>query len=106
MRAGCFRPIRALDEVTHLCEPFRGSLASDGSDCAFGQVPPSADAHAKETGIEIKQYNVIYDLVDDIRKAMEGMMEPEEVRRFPFPFPLVSLQDCLVVCVEVGTFGC
>jgi translation initiation factor IF-2 len=43
------------------------------------QVPPAADAHAKECGIEVKQYNVIYDLVDDIRKAMEGMMEPEEV---------------------------
>jgi hypothetical protein len=46
------------------------------------QVPPAADAHAKECGIEVKQYNVIYDLVDDIRKAMEGMMEPEEVRLF------------------------
>ncbi|GAQ80685.1 Translation initiation factor 2 [Klebsormidium nitens] len=44
------------------------------------QVPPAAEAHSKETGIEVKQYNVIYDLVDDIRKAMEGMMEPEEER--------------------------
>lgn len=31
---------------------------------------------AEHAGIEIRYYNVIYDLVDDVRKVMEGMLSP------------------------------
>jgi translation initiation factor IF-2 len=32
---------------------------------------------AKRDGIEIRYYNIIYDLVDDVKKAMSGMLTPE-----------------------------
>ncbi|MFA0888795.1 MAG: translation initiation factor IF-2 [Synergistales bacterium] len=39
------------------------------------------DSNAKKTaeaeGIEIRLYNIIYDVIDDIRSAMEGMLAPE-----------------------------
>jgi len=43
-------------------------------------VTAHADARdqAKREGIEIRNYNVIYDAIDDIRAAMLGMLEPEE----------------------------
>ncbi|MEH2612671.1 translation initiation factor IF-2 [Bradyrhizobium sp. AZCC 1693] len=35
-----------------------------------------AAATAKRNGIEIRYYNIIYDLVDDIKKAMSGLLAP------------------------------
>ena len=35
-----------------------------------------AAAAAKRNGIEIRYYNIIYDLVDDIKKAMSGLLPP------------------------------
>lgn len=32
---------------------------------------------AEDEGVEIKLYQVIYDAIDDIRKALEGMLKPE-----------------------------
>jgi translation initiation factor IF-2 len=32
---------------------------------------------AEHDGIEIRQYNIIYDLVDDVKKAMSGLLTPE-----------------------------
>ena len=34
---------------------------------------------AEQRKVEIRYYNIIYDVVDDIRKAMEGMLEPDMV---------------------------
>jgi len=31
---------------------------------------------AKKEGVEIRQYDVIYRMIDDVRKAMEGLLEP------------------------------
>jgi translation initiation factor IF-2 len=40
-----------------------------------------ANAQAKlaadQTGVEIRYYNIIYDLVDDVKKAMSGLLTPE-----------------------------
>src|SRR5262249_16389201 len=33
-------------------------------------------AIAKRDGIEIRYYNIIYDLVDDVKKAMSGLLAP------------------------------
>jgi translation initiation factor IF-2 len=38
---------------------------------------PRAQALADQEKIEIRKYNIIYDVVDDIRLAMEGMLSPE-----------------------------
>jgi translation initiation factor IF-2 len=35
-----------------------------------------AAAAAKRNGIEIRYYNIIYDLVDDVKKAMSGLLSP------------------------------
>jgi translation initiation factor IF-2 len=35
-----------------------------------------ASAAAKRNGIEIRYYNIIYDLVDDVKKAMSGLLAP------------------------------
>jgi len=37
----------------------------------------AAERSANEKGVDVRLYRVIYDLTDDIRKALEGMLEPE-----------------------------
>jgi len=39
-------------------------------------VNPGVNALAKKEAVAVKLYSVIYELVDDIRRAMEGMLEP------------------------------
>lgn len=43
-------------------------------------VGESVKSEAKQKGILIQSYSVIYDLIDDVRAAMEGRLEPEEDR--------------------------
>src|SRR5262249_11199728 len=38
-----------------------------------------AAALAEEKGIQIREYNIIYNLTDDIKAALEGKLKPEEV---------------------------
>ena len=35
-----------------------------------------AKAAADQTGVEIRYYNIIYDLVDDVKAAMSGLLAP------------------------------
>ncbi len=52
--------------------------ASDAIVIGFNVRPtPRAQALANEEKVEIKKYNIIYDVVDDIKAAMEGMLSPE-----------------------------
>ena len=52
--------------------------ASDALVIGFNVRPtPRAQALADHEKIEIRKYNIIYDVVDDIRLAMEGMLAPE-----------------------------
>jgi translation initiation factor IF-2 len=37
---------------------------------------------AQRDGIEIRYYNIIYDLVDDVKKAMSGLLKPERRETF------------------------
>ncbi len=39
---------------------------------------PKAQARADAEKIEIRKYNIIYNVVDDVRAAMEGMLSPEK----------------------------
>jgi translation initiation factor IF-2 len=52
--------------------------ASEGLVIGFN-VRPGARARelAKQKGIEIKTYSVIYEAIQDVRRAMEGMLEPD-----------------------------
>jgi len=38
-----------------------------------------ARAAADQEGVDIREYNIIYKLLDDIQAAMEGLLDPEEV---------------------------
>ena len=39
---------------------------------------PSARDIAKRDGVDIRYYSIIYDVVDDMKKAVEGLLTPEE----------------------------
>jgi len=56
------------------------AAASDGLILAFN-VRPVGDARriADQQGVEIRSYAVIYRAIEDLRAAMQGMLEPEEV---------------------------
>ena len=56
------------------------SLAAASNAIVIGfNVRPDAAAlrAANSTGVDIRFYNVIYNLIDDIRAAMQGLLEPE-----------------------------
>jgi translation initiation factor IF-2 len=45
----------------------------------FNVVPDDrAKTLAEERGVQIKQYNIIYQLTDDVRSALEGKLKPRE----------------------------
>jgi translation initiation factor IF-2 len=56
------------------------AAASDAVIIGFN-VRPLADARraAEQEGVEIRTYSVIYKVTEELRAAMEGMLEPEEV---------------------------
>jgi translation initiation factor IF-2 len=56
------------------------AAASEGVIMAFN-VRPVGDARqiAEREGVEIRSYSVIYRAIDELRAAMQGMLEPAEV---------------------------
>ncbi|TCJ17040.1 translation initiation factor IF-2 [Flaviaesturariibacter flavus] len=80
--------------------------ASDALIIGFN-VRPSVQANrlAEGAGIEIKTYSVIYSAIDDLRSAMEGMLEPKtqekivanvEIREV-FKFDKATVAGCVVL---------
>jgi translation initiation factor IF-2 len=56
------------------------AAASDGVIIGFNVRPVGeARAVADREGVEIRTYSVIYNIVEELRSAMEGMLVPEEV---------------------------
>ncbi|MCK5161446.1 MAG: translation initiation factor IF-2, partial [Candidatus Aureabacteria bacterium] len=53
--------------------------ASDGIVIGFHlKVPALIKGIAKREGVEIRTYNVIYNIINDVRLSLEGLLEPEE----------------------------
>jgi len=53
------------------------AAASDAIIIGFNVRPePKAQTLAEKESVDVRLYNVIYNLVDDIKKAMEGLLEP------------------------------
>jgi len=51
--------------------------ASNGIIIGFNtRVEPGAKKRAEAGGVEIRTYNIIYQLLEDIEKALQGMLEP------------------------------
>jgi translation initiation factor IF-2 len=56
------------------------AAASDAIILGFNVRPVGdANAAAEREGVEIRTYSVIYKALDDLRLAMQGMLEPEQV---------------------------
>ena len=56
------------------------AVAAEGIIIGFNvKASGSVKSHADRKNVEIRLYRVIYDLIDDLRKAMEGLLEPIEV---------------------------
>jgi translation initiation factor IF-2 len=54
--------------------------ASSGSIIIGFHVRPTAEARAvaAREGVDIRQYNIIYEAIEEVRSALEGMLAPEE----------------------------
>jgi translation initiation factor IF-2 len=56
------------------------AMASGAIIIGFNVKPiGKAQALAEQEKIEIRTYSIIYDMIDDVRKAMEGLLEPKLV---------------------------
>jgi translation initiation factor IF-2 len=53
--------------------------ASDAIIIGFNVVPDEkARTRAEKTGVQVRRYDVIYKITDDLKLALEGMLKPEE----------------------------
>jgi translation initiation factor IF-2 len=53
--------------------------ASDAVIIAFGVVPDEkARLLAEQLGVQIRRYDIIYQVTDDLKAALEGMLKPEK----------------------------
>lgn len=41
----------------------------------------NAQAKAKQIGVEIRSYSIVYEMMDDIKKAMQGLLAPQVVEK-------------------------
>ena len=56
--------------------------ASDAIIIGFQVRPsPSARKLAEKEGVQIKMYSIIYEAIEEIKKAIEGMLEPDKEER-------------------------
>jgi len=56
------------------------AMASKAVVIGFNSRPePGASRLAEQENISIRQYNVIYKLIEDVEKALQGLLEPELV---------------------------
>jgi translation initiation factor IF-2 len=68
------RAVGAINESDVLLAETSGAIIM-----GFGVRPDAKSRHlAERDGVEIKLYEVIYNAVDDVRAALEGMLSPEE----------------------------
>lgn len=82
------------------------ATASDAIIIGFNVRPAlQASKLAEKEGVEIKTYTIIYDAIDEVKSAMEGMLEPKfqekitgiaEVKE-TYKFDKASVAGCLVV---------
>ena len=56
-------------------------LLADASDAVIigfnVAIEPAVASEARQRGVEVRFYQVIYELTDEMRRALEGMLEPE-----------------------------
>jgi translation initiation factor IF-2 len=58
------------------------AAASEAIVVGFNVRPESkAQEEASQHGIEIRTYQIIYEMIDDVKKAMEGLLTPQRVEK-------------------------
>lgn len=58
------------------------AAASDGLVIAFhADVPPSVGRTAEREGVKVREYDIIYKLLEDISALLLGLLEPDETER-------------------------
>ncbi|KAK8705882.1 hypothetical protein V6N13_049468 [Hibiscus sabdariffa] len=73
--------LKFLLEATGDVSTSDADLAVASKAIIFGfnvKTPGSVKSYAENKGVEIRLYRIIYELVDDVRNAMEGLLEPVE----------------------------
>ena len=61
----------------------RTPAASGAPVIAFNvRANPQAKELASREGVEIRYYSIIYDLIDDVKGVLEGMLSPEKIETF------------------------
>ncbi|MEO6638231.1 MAG: translation initiation factor IF-2, partial [Ginsengibacter sp.] len=82
------------------------ATASDAVIIGFNVRPAlQASKLAEHEGVEIKTYSIIYDAIDEVKSAMEGMLEPKiqekilgilEIKE-TYKFDKISVAGCMVI---------
>ena len=82
------------------------ATASDAILIGFNVRPSSQAARVADTeGVEIKLYSIIYQAIDEIKSAMEGMLEPKFVEKITanvevrevYKFDKATVAGCMVI---------
>ena len=87
------------------------ATASDAVIIGFNVRPAlSASKLAEKEGVEIKTYSIIYDAIDEVKSAMEGMLEPKiqekvlgvaEIKE-TYKFDKATVAGCMVLDGKVA----
>lgn len=54
-------------------------------------IPPSIKKLSDEQGIKISRYNIIYELIDEVKTALQGMLEPEIIETEVGKFKVIKI---------------
>nr|HMQ23389.1 translation initiation factor IF-2 [Planctomycetota bacterium] len=86
--------------------------ASEAIIVGFNSVPDEKARHqAEASGVTIRFYNIIYELIDDAKKLLEGLLSPEEkeevrghaeIRRIFRSSKLGNIAGCYVLDGTIG----
>lgn len=63
-------------------------------------MAPGSRQAADEQGVDVREYDIIYNLLDDLRAAMEGLLDPEEVEE-----PLGQAEVRMVIPIGRGAIA-
>lgn len=86
------------------------AAASDAVIVGFNTtLAPGARQAADRLGVDVREYNIIYTLLDDIQAAMEGLLEPELIEeplgqvevRAVFPVGRGAVAGCYVLSGKI-----
>lgn len=82
------------------------TLASSTGGVILGfnvRANPQARDHARRDGVDIRYYSIIYDLIDDMKAVLSGMLAPEEREEF---LGYAEIRDVFAITKVGKVAGC